>query len=224
MGYRLYLLGVFLMALASLAAVACSGGDDGTAKVDDIDLSVLEEGVAASIVVTSSVFTDGERIPGKYSCYGLDQSPPISWSGVPDGTKSLALVSVEPDAPGGVTWAHWLLYGMPADVTEVPESMSSTEAQLVGGTHGTNDFNRLGYGGPCSPRGETNSYLLTVYALDTELDLGSRAKMNDLLEAMSGHLLARGQLMFTYLQRIMGVSPSTRLDIPVTGPSINRGT
>ncbi|MCH8205854.1 MAG: YbhB/YbcL family Raf kinase inhibitor-like protein [Chloroflexi bacterium] len=188
------------MALASLAAVACSGGDDGTAKVDDIDLSVLEEGVAASIVVTSSVFTDGERIPGKYSCYGLDQSPPISWSGVPDGTKSLALVSVEPDAPGGVTWAHWLLYGMPADVTEVPESMSSTEAQLVGGTHGTNDFNRLGWGGPCPPRGTTHFYFFKVYALDSELSLADGAKKGDLIEAMKGHVLGHGQLMGTYWQ------------------------
>ena len=200
MRHRLYLLGVSLMALASLAGMACSGGGDEQAKAADIDLSLLEQGVAANIVVTSPVFTEGESIPGKHSCYGLDLSPPISWSGVPSGTKSLALVSVEPDAPGGGTYAHWLLYDMPPDVTEVPGSMGRTDAQLVGGIFGTNDFNRLGWGGPCPARGTTHFYFFKVYALDSELSIEDGARKDEVVEAMKGHVLGYGALMGTYWQ------------------------
>ena len=199
---HLLLLSFAIFALGSLAALACSGGGDGgSAARDDADLSVVEEGVPADIVVTSSAFVDGEAIPGQHSCYGLDLSPPISWSGAPAGTKSLALVSIEPEAADGDNWIHWLLYGLPPDVTEVPGSIMSTDAQLVGGVHGTNDYRRLGWGGPCPPRGVTHFYFFKVYALDAELNLADGARKIDLIEAMKGHVLSHGQLMGTYHQK-----------------------
>ena len=148
-----------------------------------------------SIVVTSSAFTEGSSIPAKYTCDGEDVSPPIAWSGVPKGARSLALISDDPDAGG--TWVHWVLYGVPVDVTELSEAMPTTDVTPIGARNGTNDFKRLGYGGPCPPSG-THRYFFKLYALDTGLDLASGATKNDLLEAMEGHILARGQLMGTY--------------------------
>lgn len=187
MGRPGYILALLFAIVTLGTPTACSENEEEAPAVDP--------SVPMSIVVTSAVVSAGEALPGKYSCYGLDRSPPISWTGVPEGTRSLALVMVQPD-----TKVHWVLYGLPPDVSELPEGLTAAEVTSLGGKNGANDFNRLGYGGPCSPRGDTNDYLLTVYALDTELDLESKPDMNDLLTAMSGHLLARGQLRFTYLQ------------------------
>ena len=190
MGYRGYLLrvGCAVMAIASLAAVACSGDDD--------ESSVVEEGVAISIVVTSTVFSEGAAIPIKYSCDGDDVSPPLSWRGTPESTRSLALISDDPDARG--TWVHWVLYGIPAEVEELSEATVATDVTAIGAKSGTNDFKKLGYGGPCPPKGSPHRYLFKVYALDIELELDSGANKKKLLEAMEGHVLARGQLMGTY--------------------------
>ena len=193
---------ISLAVIGVLAIAACGGnGDAGDEpKEADVDLEALEEGVPASIVVTSS-FADGEAIPGEHSCYGLDRSPPVSWTGVPEGTKSIAVVSVEPDAPDAKNWIHWLLYGIPPATTEVPEGIPSTGADRVGGKHGKNDFRRLGWGGPCPPRGTDHFYFLKVYALDTEIDLEEGATKGEVVSAMTGHLIGVGQLMGTYFQR-----------------------
>ncbi|MCH8205387.1 MAG: YbhB/YbcL family Raf kinase inhibitor-like protein [Chloroflexi bacterium] len=187
---RRYLLklGWGALALASLAPVACSGGDDAEPAVD--------AGVSASIVVTSTAFSEGAAIPIKYSCDGDDVSPPLSWTGVPEGTRSLALISDDPDARG--TWVHWVLYGITADVDGLSEAVVTADVTAMGAKNGTNDFKRLGYGGPCPPKGSPHRYFFKVYALDVELDLDSGAKKKELLEAMEGHVLARGQLMGTY--------------------------
>ena len=211
MGRPGYILAL-LCAIVTLGALtACSESEE--------EAPVVDPSVPMSIVVTSAVVSDGEALPGKHTCYGLDQSPPISWTGVPEGTKSLALTLVQPDVK-----VHWVLYALPPDVSELPEGMTAAEATSLGGKNVSNDFNRLGYGGPCSPRGEENDYVLTVYAVDTELDLGSKPDMNDLLTAMSGHLLARGQLKFTYLQRDIGIAPATRRDVPTAELPVDRGT
>ena len=125
MPVRLFLLSLSIVVLGVLAIAACGGdGDAGDEpKEADVDLEALEEGVPASIVVTSS-FADGEAIPGKHSCYGLGLSPPVSWTGAPEGTKSIAVVLVEPDSPDGENWVHWLLYGIPPATTEVPEALT----------------------------------------------------------------------------------------------------
>lgn len=148
------------------------------------------------MTVTSKAFGEADMIPRKYTCDGEDVSPPLAWSDVPEGTKSLALISDDPDAPVG-TWVHWVLYNIPADATELPEGVPSDQTLENGARHGITDFRRPGYGGPCPPGG-THRYYFKVYALDAALDLDPGATKAQLLAAMEGHILAEGQLMGKY--------------------------
>jgi Raf kinase inhibitor-like YbhB/YbcL family protein len=149
-----------------------------------------------ALVITSSAFTEGQAIPNRYTCDGPDVSPDIAWSGVPDGAASLALICDDPDAPMG-TWVHWVLFNIPADAGGLPAEIPSNAALKNGAVHGTNDFGRLGYGGPCPPGG-THRYFFKLYALDAMLALESGATKARVLEAMAGHILAEDQLMGTY--------------------------
>lgn len=150
-----------------------------------------------SIQLTSSGFAEGAAIPRKYTCDGANVSPPLKWTDAPQGTRSLALIADDPDAPAG-TWVHWVLYAIPPSVTELPEGVPATEAVLDGARQGINDFRRIGYGGPCPPRGNAHRYFFKIYALDTALTLKAGATKGDLIRAMEGHILAQGQLMGTY--------------------------
>ena len=149
-----------------------------------------------ALVITSSAFIEGQAIPSRYTCDGTDVSPDLAWSGVPEGTAGLALICDDPDAPMG-TWVHWVLFNIPADADGLPAEIPSDAALENGARHGTNDFRRLGYGGPCPPGG-THRYFFKLYALDTMLELDSGITKARLLEAMEGHILAEGQLMGTY--------------------------
>jgi Raf kinase inhibitor-like YbhB/YbcL family protein len=148
------------------------------------------------ITVTSSAFEEAGMIPRKYTCDGEDISPPLAWSGIPEGTKSIALISDDPDAPVG-TWVHWVLFNLPPDTQGLPEKVPPDATLKGGAKHGTTDFGRLGYGGPCPPGG-THRYYFKVYALDTMLELKGGAAKKDLEKAMAGHILAEGQLMGKY--------------------------
>ena len=188
-----FLLGSATLGVLVLAVAACVRGDD------DADLE-QEEG-QLSIQLTSTAFTEGADIPVKYTCDDQQEvSPPLSWSGVPQGTRSIALIADDPDAPGG-TWVHWVLYGIGPDVTELPEGVSAAEVVSGGAKQGTNDFSKLGYGGPCPPKGSPHRYFFKLYALDTEIDMEAGAKKKELLRAMEGHVLARGQLMGRYQRK-----------------------
>jgi len=148
------------------------------------------------ITVTSTVFSEGGKIPLRYGCDGEDISPPISWKQGPAGTKSYALISDDPDAPMGI-WVHWVIYNIPASVTSLPENVPG-QPKLVDGTlQGINDFKRHGYGGPCPPGG-THRYYFKVYALDEMLDVGPGLTKKKLLKALEGHVVASGELMGTY--------------------------
>ncbi|MFQ6093600.1 MAG: YbhB/YbcL family Raf kinase inhibitor-like protein [bacterium] len=148
------------------------------------------------IKVTSRAFEEGGMIPQKYTCDGEDVSPPLAWTSVPEGTKSLALICDDPDAPMG-TWVHWVLFNLPANIKELPENVPPQETLENGAKHGITDFRRIGYGGPCPPSG-THRYYFKLYALDTELDLEAGITKAELLEAMEGHILAEGRLMGKY--------------------------
>jgi len=148
------------------------------------------------IKVSSSAFPDGGMIPAKYTCDGADVSPPLKWDSVPDGTKSIALISDDPDAPMG-TWVHWVLFNLPADARELPENVPTDETLPNGAKQGTTDFGRTGYGGPCPPSG-THRYFFKIYALDTMLDLPAGARKSDLVKAMEGHIIGQGQLIGKY--------------------------
>jgi Raf kinase inhibitor-like YbhB/YbcL family protein len=144
----------------------------------------------------SSAFSEGAMIPGKYTCDGEDVSPPLNWKALPAGTKSLALICDDPDAPVG-TWVHWVYYDIPAGTEGLPENVVPDERPAQGGTQGVNDFRKIGYGGPCPPGG-THRYYFKLYALDTPLNLSSGATKKQVLKAMENHIIGQTQLMGKY--------------------------
>ncbi len=149
-----------------------------------------------ALVIISSVFSEGQAIPNRYTCDGPDVSPDLAWSGVPETAVSLALICDDPDAPMG-TWVHWVLFNIPADADGLPAEVPSDAILENGARHGKNDFGKLGYGGPCPPGG-THRYFFKFYALDTQVELDSGSTKAELLEAMEGHILAEAQLMGIY--------------------------
>jgi Raf kinase inhibitor-like YbhB/YbcL family protein len=152
------------------------------------------------LALTSPAFAPGGEIPTLFTCEGSDVSPPLVWTGVPDGTKGLVLIVDDPDAPDPaapkMTWVHWVLYGIPPDARSLPEGVASG-ALPAGTREGLNDWKRTGYGGPCPPIGR-HRYFHKLYALDTELpDLGAPTKAA-VEAAIKGHVLAEAVLMGTY--------------------------
>lgn len=146
------------------------------------------------ITLTSSAFKEGETMPVRHTCCGPDVSPPLTWPHPPAGTRSMALLCEDPDAPRGL-WVHWVLWGLPADSTSLPEAVAKDKTLKGGALQGKNDFGRIGYGGPCPPPGKPHRYFFRIYALDRLLDLKPGATRSDLLKAMEGHILAEGELM-----------------------------
>lgn len=149
-----------------------------------------------TIKLTSTAFQDGGLIPARYTCDGPNVSPPLSWSGLPPGTKSLALVCEDPDAPGK-TWTHWVVYGIPPTTMQMAEGIVHEETLSNGGKQGKNDFGKVGYGGPCPPSG-THRYFFKLSALDSETSLEPGATKDQLLGAIDGHVFAQGELMGKY--------------------------
>jgi len=147
--------------------------------------------------LTSSAFAEGTEIPKKYTCDAEDISPPLSWTAPPQGTASLVLICDDPDAPVG-TWVHWVLYGLPADARHLAEGVPPTEITAGGAKQGRNDFGRIGYGGPCPPRGPAHRYFFKLYAVDMDLTLGPGATKAEVLKAIEGHVLAETQYMGRY--------------------------
>lgn len=151
--------------------------------------------------ILSSAFEPGAAIPKKHTCDGEDLSPPLSWSGVPSGTKSLALVMDDPDAPVG-TWVHWAIYGLAPDSRGLPEGVAKTESLPDGAKQGlvwgVDRFDRVGYHGPCPPPGKPHRYVFKLYALSVKLDLPPKATVFDLDKAMKGHILGRAELTGLY--------------------------
>ena len=138
--------------------------------------------------LTSTAFSPHEEIPAKYTCQGEDINPPLAVAGIPEGTKSLALIMDDPDAPGG-NWNHWLVYNI-APTSEIKENS-------VPGTQTRNDFGRVNYGGPCPPSG-THRYFFKLYALDAVLVFKGAPSKEALEKAMQGHILEKTELIGLY--------------------------
>jgi len=147
--------------------------------------------------LTSTAFEEGASIPKRYTCDGNDNSPPLHWEGIPAGTKSLALICDDPDAPRG-TWVHWVLFNLPANTTELAAGVPTDKVLPSGAKQGTNDSKEIGYGGPCPPKGKPHRYYFKVYALDAELNLPEGSTKQEVEAAMKGHILAQGELMGKY--------------------------
>jgi Raf kinase inhibitor-like YbhB/YbcL family protein len=139
----------------------------------------------------STAFENAEAIPSRHTCDGEDVSPPLRWLNLPDGTRSLALVVEDPDAPAGV-FTHWIAWGLDSDTDGLGESEEAPR-------EGRNDFGTSGYRGPCPPpRHGRHRYLFRLYALDVDLDLRSGAAKADLERAIEGHVLTSADLVGTY--------------------------
>jgi Raf kinase inhibitor-like YbhB/YbcL family protein len=148
--------------------------------------------------LVSNSFAEGEFIPPLYTCDGANISPPLSWSGLPKGTRSLALICDDPDAPGG-DFVHWVLFNIPPEVGGVEEGQPRNGSGPGGSVQGMTDFGRPGYGGPCPPRG-THRYYFRLFALDAMLEGGTESTKSDLMYRMEGRVLARCTLM-AYFKR-----------------------
>jgi Raf kinase inhibitor-like YbhB/YbcL family protein len=154
-----------------------------------------------AMTFSSTVFGHGEPIPAGFTAEGLDVSPPLEWLGLPRGTKELALICDDPDAPRAEPWVHWVLYGIPAATAGLAEGVPPVETlgEPDGACQGTNDFGNIGYGGPSPPRGHgKHHYRFRLYALDTVLGLPSGLSKQELLDAMAGHILEEVELIGTY--------------------------
>lgn len=147
--------------------------------------------------ITSPAFKSNGTIPKKFTCDDVDISPQLSWTGVPDGTKSIALISDDPDAPMG-TWVHWVLYDLPPHANGLDEDVPKTEKLPNDAKQGMTDFKRVGYGGPCPPPGKPHRYYFKLYALDQALNLPPKKSKADVERAMKGHILAEAQVVGTY--------------------------
>jgi Raf kinase inhibitor-like YbhB/YbcL family protein len=180
------MVGVLALGAVALLLTAHANAAQGDAKMN--------------LTLTSKSFVNQGEIPTQFTCEGKDISPELSWSGAPDGTKSLALIVDDPDAPDPkapkMTFVHWVLYNIPPQAKELPEG--TAKGRLPAGTReGTTDNSSRRWSGPCPPIGR-HRYFFKLYALDTVLpDLSSPTKAN-LEKAMEGHILAKTELMGTY--------------------------
>ena len=155
-----------------------------------------------ALTLRSSAYANGDSIPDRFTCTGEDISPPLEWSGVPEGTRSLVLILDDPDAPDPkaprMTWVHWVLFNIPPEVTGLSED--ATRGGLPpGAIQGLNDWNKAGYGGPCPPIGR-HRYVHKLYALDTLLEGLESPKKAEIETAMQGHILEETKLVATYQQ------------------------
>ena len=178
-----------LIGLALLSLTSCSSANNRSTEPQlKANLKTMK--------LESSAFSHNGMIPPKYTCDRQDFSPPLKWDAPPTGTQSLALIVDDPDAPMG-TFVHWVLYDLPPEITGLPEAVPNDATLAGGGTHGKNDFGKLGYGGPCPPSGK-HRYFFKLYALDRSLGLPSGATKEQLEAAMNGHILAAAELIGLY--------------------------
>ena len=163
-------------------------------------LLAMGGGSAMAFELRSPSFPPDGAIPVQHTCDGRDVSPALHWTGPPPKTKSFALIVDDPDAPGG-TWVHWVLYAIPAAASEVAESVPPRDNVAGVGVQGANDFGKVGYGGPCPPRGPAHRYFFKLYALDGELSLPAKKTKAQLLKALEGHVLGQADLVGRYKRK-----------------------
>lgn len=154
-------------------------------------------GLFMSIVLSTAAFPNGSEIPARFTCSGADVSPALSWSSTPAGTRSIAVIADDPDAPMG-TWTHWVIWNVPPQPANLPEGVPAEKELKSGARQGKNDFGRIGYGGPCPPPGKAHRYFFKIYALDVLLHLEAGSSKAALEQAMSGHVLSQTNWMGTF--------------------------
>lgn len=148
---------------------------------------------STAFTLTTDAFLDTGALPVLYTCDGSDVSPALAWNNVPANTKALALVMTDPDAPGG-TFYHWILYNIPTTVKQLVQNSS----QPAGVDIGKNSFDKLGYNGPCPPKGSTHTYVLTLYALDNKIDVPAHATGDTVDAVIAKHTVGKTTLTVVY--------------------------
>lgn len=148
--------------------------------------------------ITTTAFENGKYIPVKHTCDGDDTSPPLRWDKVPKGTVTFALLVEDPDAPGG-TFAHWIMYNIPADVQQLEAIIPVAKNLDNGAIHGKNDFGKYGYRGPCPPdQDDAHKYFFRIFALDKKLAPEQAANRQSLLNAVKNHVIDEGEYLGLY--------------------------
>ncbi len=183
---------IFLVAfvlLAALIGVIIFRDSVGTSEFIEQNKELTTK--KGNMRLESTVFQSNQNIPSKYTCDGDDINPPLAISDVPEGAKSLVLIVDDPDAPAG-DWVHWTLWNIDPNTSEIAENTVPS-----GAVEGTTDFGKTGWGGPCPPSG-THHYQFKLYALDTQLSLGSSSKKADIEKGMEGHILDQTLLVGLY--------------------------
>ena len=174
-----------LLLLATIFAAACSSGAPaaGTLAVDRPETKTDE-----LLIVSSAAFGHGGVIPGRYSAYGAGEMPPLAWSALPSGTKSLALLVEDPDAPRPQPFVHWVVWNMVPAAGAIPQALS-------GAAQGRNGAGQNGWRGPHPSDAKPHHYHFELFALDRKLDLPATTDRDALVAAMQGHVLGKGQIV-----------------------------
>jgi len=184
---------VFILIFCTLAVL--SAAQKTNRKTKETKLMALE--------MKSSAFSNNKEIPKKFTCDGADVSPALSWTNSPQGTRSFALVMDDPDAPPG-TWVHWVLYDLPSNISTLQDNIPKKETLPSGAKQGLcwgvadDEFDRVGYYGPCPPPGKPHRYFFKLYALDKVLGLPPKSTKSQLVHAMEGHIIAQSELIGLY--------------------------
>lgn len=183
------------LALSLLVLIACTKNTSPPAEPD----GPLPK-AANSFEITSPSLKEGTMIDAKFTCDGQDLSPALAWTAPPTGTKSLVLIVDDPDAPSGL-FTHWMFYGLSADLRTLAENVTKDVNVDSVGSQGKNDFDQVGYRGPCPPAGAPHHYRFRLFALDDLISLKAGATRAELDAAMVNHSLAEIRLTALYQRK-----------------------
>jgi len=180
--------------LMTLVSAACGGDVPESAPFDP------QSSALGVIAISSPAFGDGESIPVEFSCDGAGTSPPLRWSDPPTGTKALAIIVDDPDAPGRI-FRHWSIFNIPSGTRSLREGLGDSAQQENSMQQGLNDFGEIGYAGPCPPGGQEHEYVFFIYALSEQLELPVDADAAAMTAAIRGRVLATGSFSGTYARQ-----------------------
>ncbi|MBN4064191.1 YbhB/YbcL family Raf kinase inhibitor-like protein [Dehalococcoides mccartyi] len=187
---------IFTVLLLSTVVIlaSCSSGDDTDSQFDP------ESSLIASIEFSSQAFEDGADIPVEFTCDGDNNSPSLRWSDVPGGTRSIAILMDDPDAPGRI-FRHWSVFNIPSGTRSLAANQAKTSELKDSTRQAKNEFGSVGYSGPCPPAGETHEYVFFIYALSEPLELDTDASPLDVSAALRGKVVGTGSFSGMYARR-----------------------
>lgn len=187
----------FAAALLAVSAGIAFAGSPPSLVAPESPGVATEPAASGELVLRSESFASGEAIPAEHTCDDADRSPALSWDGVPEGTQAFAIVMDDPDATDG-TFPHWLVWNVPGAARGLARGVV-TQADLGDGTkQGRNGFEKVGYGGPCPPKGETHTYRFRLFALEKPIQLDGEPDLDELVSAAEDKSLAEAELSGTY--------------------------